>query len=86
MQRAFGIYNRAICAKSGAVSLPGWWITAHNLEGYAVRNYQETLNHLQNGTPFENTNTPPGMVYRPWAIEGILEAKEKSEAIVLEGE
>lgn len=57
----------------------GAWITEHDPEKYALENYESALKHLKSGTPFQNTNTPPGMVYRPWTIDGLMEAHARGE-------
>jgi len=44
------------------------------------------LAHLTKGTPFTNSNIPPGMVWRPWTIEGLLAARERGEQTVLDGD
>ena len=64
----------------------GKWIVEHDPELYAVNNYEDAREHVQNGKPFKNTNTPPGMVYRPWTIDGLLEAHRKGEPTVLDGD
>ncbi|KAI3394531.1 hypothetical protein diail_2580 [Diaporthe ilicicola] len=38
----------------------GRWIWAHNPERYAYENYGKALRNLVEGTPFQNTNIPPG--------------------------
>lgn len=57
----------------------GAWITEHDPEQYALENYDNALEHLKSGAPFQNTNTPPGMVYKPWTIDGLMEAYAKGE-------
>lgn len=49
----------------------------HDPVGYAEANYDKALSHLENGTPFENTNLPPGYKYEEWTIEEEME-KEKA--------
>jgi len=46
----------------------GKWVWAHNPETYATEKYDECLSHLQKGTPFVNTNLPPGHMYNPWTM------------------
>lgn len=60
----------------------GKWIVDHDPEAYALENYDAALEHLHYGTTFKNTNTPPGLVYHPWTIEGLLEAEKKGEPTV----
>jgi hypothetical protein len=43
----------------------GSWITKHDPEAYVYARWEECVNHLLNGTPFENTNIPPGYTYAP---------------------
>ena len=64
----------------------GRWIVEHDPEQYAYRNYDQALDHLVDGTPFQNTNTPPGHVYRPWTIDGLLEGQKRGEQTVLDGD
>jgi 2-polyprenyl-6-methoxyphenol hydroxylase-like FAD-dependent oxidoreductase len=64
----------------------GRWIVEHDPEQYAYENYQQALKHLMEGAPFQNTNTPPGHVYRPWKIDSLLAAQERGEQTVLDGD
>ncbi|KAH6698284.1 hypothetical protein BKA61DRAFT_497309 [Leptodontidium sp. MPI-SDFR-AT-0119] len=64
----------------------GKWILNYDPEKYTVENYQKALAHLKEGLPFQNTNTPPGLVYRPWTIEGLLKAHENGEPTILDGD
>lgn len=63
----------------------GRWIWSHDAEAYAYANYKKALDHLINGTPFENTNVPPGYVYKPWTIEE-LEVQKNKGRIELQGD
>ena len=45
-------------------------------ELYARENYEKCLDHLKNGTAFENTNLPPGHVFKPWNLESELKRME----------
>ena len=92
--QAFGIKNRAKHssgtnsggdAKRNVVHF-GKWMVEHDPEEYALRNYQQALECLRSGLPFKNSNTPPGVEYRPWTIDGLLEAQEKGEPTVLDGD
>ena len=47
----------------------GRWTWNHNPEVYARDNYEACLAHLVDGTPFHNTNVPPGHVYQPWNLK-----------------
>lgn len=64
----------------------GTWILEHDPEKYALENYESALEHLKSGTPFKNTNTPPGMVYKPWTIDSLMDDHAKGEATVLSGD
>lgn len=64
----------------------GSWIVDHDPEAYAEESYEAALAHLEKGTPFKNTNTPPGMVYKPWTIDGLLKAKENGEPTILDAD
>ncbi|KAI0455921.1 FAD/NAD(P)-binding domain-containing protein [Xylaria acuta] len=50
----------------------GRWIWQHNPEDYAREQFTAALDHLQTGTPFENTNLPKGHVYEDWDVESEL--------------
>ncbi|KJZ71296.1 hypothetical protein HIM_09306 [Hirsutella minnesotensis 3608] len=84
--QAYGIYNQAIRKKGGAMGEFGRWLIGHDPEAYAASKYDEALRHLQHGEPFKNTNTPPGMIYKPWTIETLVKDKEKGVATVLDGD
>ncbi|KAJ8610410.1 hypothetical protein MRB53_038572 [Persea americana] len=62
------------------------WMIDHGPEQYALQNFDKASDHLKNGTAFVNTNIPPGMLYRPWNIETILEQHAKGDATVLDGD
>ncbi|GKZ16994.1 hypothetical protein AbraCBS73388_005981 [Aspergillus brasiliensis] len=62
------------------------WIWGHEPEQYAEENYSKVLDHLQRGTPFQDTNIPRGHVYRDWTIDEMLELQERGEEIELDGE
>ncbi|GJN71741.1 hypothetical protein PLICBS_005809 [Purpureocillium lilacinum] len=84
--QAFGIYNQASKKKGGALGELGHWIIAHDPEAYAAEKYEEALSHLQHGTPFISTNTPPGMVYAPWSIDTLVDEHENGAVTVLGGD
>ena len=46
----------------------GRWVWAHDPEQYASKNYIACLANVKDGTPFENTNLPPGHVYQEWSL------------------
>ncbi|PWY71713.1 FAD/NAD(P)-binding domain-containing protein [Aspergillus heteromorphus CBS 117.55] len=62
------------------------WVWKHNPEPYAEENYNKVLDHLQRGTPFQDTNTPRGHVYRDWTIDEIMAVQERGEEVELDGE
>lgn len=64
----------------------GWWILGHNPEHYAYANYGLTLRHLAEGTPFRNTNIPPGYVYKPWTLQEIYDTLDRGEELRFEGD
>ena len=39
----------------------------------------EAAKSLETGAEFKNTNIPPGLVYQPWTIDGLVEALDKGE-------
>ncbi|KAG7449149.1 maackiain detoxification [Guyanagaster necrorhizus] len=52
----------------------GNWLAKHDSEKYAYDNYAACAKHITEGTPFANTNTPPGYTYEPWTVEDLLKA------------
>ena len=61
-----------------ALGVVGPWILNHDAENYAVQNYKACAEHLTKGTPFRNTNTPPGQDYVPWKISSLIEEAERN--------
>ncbi|KAG7448145.1 maackiain detoxification [Guyanagaster necrorhizus] len=58
----------------------GNWLAKHDSEKYAYDNYAACAKHITEGTPFANTNTPPGYTYEPWTVEDLLKAaREKTD-------
>ncbi|KAI2629589.1 FAD/NAD(P)-binding domain-containing protein [Hypoxylon sp. NC1633] len=47
----------------------GKWLWAHNPEKYATKNFAEARAHLETGSPFDNTNLPPGHKWEEWTME-----------------
>ena len=91
--QAFGVVNQAKWSagtstkrKTQSAVKFGRWILEHDPEAYAHQRYDEALDHLKHGTPFQNTNTPPGSKYTPWTIDGLLAAAERGEETVLDGD
>ncbi|RAK95030.1 FAD-dependent oxidoreductase [Aspergillus ibericus CBS 121593] len=70
----------------GIENLMAEWIWNHNPEEYAEENYNKVLDHLQLGTPFQDTNIPRGHIYRDWTIDEILCQQERGEEVELDGE
>lgn len=64
----------------------GRWIWAHNPERYAYDNYGKALRSLVDGTPFRNTNIPPGYDYKPWSLHELYDRIDKGEKIEFEGD
>lgn len=62
------------------------WIMRHNPEQYAYDNYGKVVNHLLKGAPFENTNLPPGYKYKPWTVKELMDASDRKQPIVDEGD
>jgi len=42
-------------------------------------NWQACLNHLVSGSPFQNTNLPPGYTYKPWTMAEVMQMSEKEQ-------
>ncbi|GAB1194231.1 hypothetical protein APSETT444_003474 [Aspergillus pseudonomiae] len=62
------------------------WIMRHNPEQYAYDNYGKCANHLLTGAPFQNTNVPPGYTYKPWTVKELMDASDRHEPVVDEGD
>lgn len=83
--QAFGIANQAERVKSGSLPTIGEWVVHHDPESYARERYGDALNHLQNDTPYQNTNAVPGMIYEPWTIDTLLTTDTENKPAVLKG-
>ncbi|KAJ5679750.1 hypothetical protein N7462_007994 [Penicillium macrosclerotiorum] len=68
------------------VGLLGAWIWRHDPERYAIDTYSRALDHLLCGSPFQNTNIPSGLVYKPWTVDELLKTREAGEEIDLDGD
>ncbi|KAI1857553.1 uncharacterized protein JN550_013186 [Neoarthrinium moseri] len=55
----------------------GKWLWTHNAERYATDNFYRAKDHLEIGTPFSNTNLPPGHKPESWTLTEQME-KEKA--------
>lgn len=64
----------------------GRWFNMHDPEAYVYNNHAKYLNHVINGTPFQNTNIPPGYTYEPWTIGELLKASEEGRQTVDAGD
>lgn len=89
--QAMGVSIRDAKTKSGGgksktVLTPGAWLTGHDPERYVEENFAQALAHLQHGAPFQNTNKPPHIQYQPWTIDGLVEALDKGEPTILDGD
>jgi len=63
----------------------GKW-AMHDAEIYAYDNYGKALFHILTGTPFQNTNIPPGYTYNPWNIEEIMSKIDSGEVLRFDGD
>ncbi|KAL5047365.1 hypothetical protein BDW71DRAFT_206491 [Aspergillus fruticulosus] len=64
----------------------GNWLLMHDPEKYVSENYLKCKGFLLHGEPFVNTNAVPGYKYKPWTVKELLEASEKGEGVVDEGD
>ncbi|KAF7593736.1 hypothetical protein BBP40_010911 [Aspergillus hancockii] len=62
------------------------WVMHHDPEQYVYGNYGKCVNHIIAGAPFENTNIPPGYKYKPWTVKELMDASDRREPIVDEGD
>ncbi|KAF2464735.1 FAD/NAD(P)-binding domain-containing protein [Lindgomyces ingoldianus] len=91
--QAMGIARRDAKAASNNVGvkpkpppIPGAWLMDHDPEEYAEENFERGLAHLVDGEPFQNTNRPLKVEYRPWTIDGLVGALDKGETTILDGD
>ncbi|OTB08689.1 hypothetical protein M426DRAFT_159593 [Hypoxylon sp. CI-4A] len=61
----------------------GKWLWTHNPEKYATENFAKARDHLEKGTPFENTNLPLGHKWSDWTMEEEF-AKQKAGIVTKE--
>ncbi|KAF3760042.1 FAD/NAD(P)-binding domain-containing protein [Cryphonectria parasitica EP155] len=47
------------------------WITSHDVYKYTQDNFDKATDAVRNGTPFKNTNGPPGVEYQDWTVKEI---------------
>ncbi|TDZ18883.1 FAD-dependent monooxygenase fsr3 [Colletotrichum orbiculare MAFF 240422] len=62
------------------------WVSRHNPEQYAYDSYDECASHILRGTPFQNTNSPPGHTFKPWTVAELLAYADRGERIVDDGD
>ncbi|KAJ6789496.1 hypothetical protein PWT90_00297 [Aphanocladium album] len=84
--QAFGLYSEAYRGKGRNLARYSRWVVTHDAEAYARERFTDALNHIQNGAPFANTNIPPGLEYRAWSPETLLQLHEAGEPTVLDGD
>lgn len=90
--QAFGVVNRDARNtnknKDGEKAKPkfGPWIMDHDPERYAYERYDEALEHVKNGSAFQNTNVPPNMTYVPWTIDTLMDDHEKGMPTILDAD
>ncbi|KAF9631099.1 hypothetical protein BFW01_g1961 [Lasiodiplodia theobromae] len=71
----------------GSVSVfAGDWMGRHHVEQYVYDNYGNAARSILEGTHFENTNSVPGFKFRPWTVKELLEASDKGQPVIDEGE
>lgn len=81
-----GLRFKGSSEKQKEPPVPGRWLMDHDAEEYAEEKFEQALAHLTNGSPFHNTNRPSGVQYRPWTIDALIDALEKGEPTILEGD
>ncbi|KAI1806444.1 FAD/NAD(P)-binding domain-containing protein [Daldinia bambusicola] len=64
--------------------LMGKWLWAHDPEKYATENFYKAYAHLETGSPFENTNLPPGHKWSDWTVEEELANQKAGIPTILE--
>ncbi|KAF7169116.1 hypothetical protein CNMCM5623_001924 [Aspergillus felis] len=62
------------------------WIMRHNPEQYAYDNYNSCAQHILAGKAFQNTNIPPGYKYEPWTVKQLMDASDRHEPVIDEGD
>ncbi|GKT68688.1 FAD binding domain protein [Colletotrichum tofieldiae] len=64
----------------------GDWVSRHDPERYAYDMYTKCVSHIITGTPFHNSNTPPGHTFAPWTVSELLDYAARGEKIVDDGD
>nr|POE78422.1 fad-dependent monooxygenase mdpd [Quercus suber] len=49
------------------------WLVRHDPEAYVYERYDEAYAHIACGSPFQNTNSPPGHHFEPWTVDQVYE-------------
>jgi hypothetical protein len=62
------------------------WSFKHDPEQYAYEMYGKCANHILSGSPFENTNYPPGHTFKLWTVQEMHDVAARGENIVDDGE
>ena len=61
--------------------LVGDWLAKHDSEKYTYENYDACAKHITEGTPFTNTNIPPGYIYEPWTVQDLVDAANEGRVV-----
>ncbi len=64
----------------------GKWINMHDPEAYVYQNWDQCVDHIENGASFTNTNTPSGYEYKAWTIDELLNASIEEKEIADPGD
>jgi hypothetical protein len=62
------------------------WIYEHDPEQYAYEMYGKCANYLLSGSPFDNTNYPPGHHFKNWTVKELHEVANRGENIIDDGD
>lgn len=49
------------------------WLYGGDPERYSYENYDAVVEHIEKGTPFKNTNIPPGYEYTEWSTDEMMD-------------
>lgn len=71
---------------SGIQASYGKWLWQHDAEVLTYENNGKALRHLLTDEPFQNTNIPPGYIYKPWTINELLSVEEEPKNIEVDGD
>lgn len=64
----------------------GTWLVDHDPEKYVYDNFDAAFGKVAEGKEFSNTNTPPGIKYKPWTMDSLAAALESGESSILDGD